>query len=490
MARRPTSMLKQNEIRRLKESGMSVRAISRALNCSRKTVRKYLQNDPPQVITPEISMEAPLWASELDWESIHHEHSVKGVPLNVLWEERVESSQIPVGYSGFWKQYQRRYPDLPKTMVRFFEPGSRVEIDYCDGIDIINPSTGEIIKTHLFVGTLCNSRYTYAEFSLSQKSQDFLSSHVRMFDYFGGAPATLAPDNLKSAVTKAHKYDPDINPAYTQLARYFGIAVTPARVRTPKDKPIAERTIQAFQRWFYYKVRKKRFTSLVELNKSLHEHLKIFNNKKHRIFKRSRQEMFEDESPHLAELPDRPYEVRVHKQATLHHDCHLQFDNNYYSAPWKLRGKKLDVWASDRVIEVFHEGECVAIHNRSTSRGKFRTNKEHYPPEHKAYLEITPGYLRERAKKMGPKVFEVIDTLMKADHPLRYLRRCQGLISLSKKYSGHEINIGCHYALEFEKYHLKFIEEVIKNKKANIDYESQKVNRLPNPHLRGSHFYQ
>jgi len=226
-------MLKQSEIRRLKDSGLSVRAVSRALNCSRKTVRKYLQkNEAVAFSTPHV---APEWVLAIDWGKIHAEHTLKGVPLNVLWEERVEDGKIPIGYAGFWKQYHRKFPNLPKTMVRFFEPGSRAEIDYCDGIDIVNPSTGEILKTHLFVGVLCSSRYTYAEFSLSQKSHDFLNSHIRMFDFFGETPATLAPDNLKSGVSKAHKYDPDINPAYAQMARHFGITVTPARVRTPKN---------------------------------------------------------------------------------------------------------------------------------------------------------------------------------------------------------------------------------------------------------------
>jgi transposase len=488
MARRPTSMLKQNEIKRLKENGMSVRAIARALKCSRKTIKKYLKEQGEAQANQRI--ETPLWAIELDWDEINKDHAVNGVPLNVLWEERNEEGKIPVQYPGFWKQYHKRFPDLPKTMVRFFEPGSRVEIDYCDGINIVNPATGELTKTHLFSGVLCNSRYTYAEFSLSQKSQDFLSSHVRMFNYFGGAPATLAPDNLKSAVTKAHKYDPDINPAYTQLATYFGIVVTPARVRTPKDKPIVERTIQAFQRWFYFRVRKKVFTSLVELNRCLHEHLELFNKKVHRIFKKSRSEMFIEEKPFLKKLPDHPYEVRVHKKATLHYDCHLQFDNNYYSSPWEHRGKSLDIWASDKVVEIFYNSECVAIHSRSTSRGKFKTNKDHYPPEHKAYLEVTPDFLRKKAEKLGPKVSELVDKLMNVDHPLRYLRRCQGLVGLSKKYTGDEINIGCHYALIFEKYHIKFIEEVIKNKRANPDTPELKINRTPNPHLRGVSSYQ
>lgn len=111
-----------------------------------------------------------------------------------------------------------------------------------------------------------------------------------MFNYFGGTAQVLSPDNLKSAVTKAHRYDPTINQAYTKLAEYYDVAVVPARVRTPKDKAIVERTIQIFQRWFYMKIRHKTFTSLVELNQCLKEHLIVFSRKQHRIFKRTREE--------------------------------------------------------------------------------------------------------------------------------------------------------------------------------------------------------
>ena len=154
-------------------------------------------------------------------------------------------------------------------MHRRFRPGERCEVDYCDGIDILDPVSGEIVKTHLFVGALCFSRYTFAEFSLSQSSHDFLDSHRRMFEFFKGVPQVISPDNLKSAVTKTHIYDPDLNKAYVRLGQHYRCAVVPARVRRPKDKAIVERTIQIFQRWFFFKVRHYTFTSIVELNKVL-----------------------------------------------------------------------------------------------------------------------------------------------------------------------------------------------------------------------------
>lgn len=253
--------------------------------------------------------------------------------LCVLWGEEVENGRVPVQYPAFWKQYEKRYPESKVSMHRVFQPWSRAEIDYCDGIDIFDPTTGEILKTELFVGVLCHSRYTFAEFSMSQKSEDFLRSHVRMFEFFGGVPEVVSPDNLKSAVTKAHKYDPVLNPAYTRLAEYYDVGVVPAQVRSPKHKAVVERMIQIFQRWFFATVRHRTFTSLVELNACLREHLEKFNNKIHRIFRRSRSEMFEGEKDFLRPLPENTYEVFVHHRARVHPDCHLAFEKNFLLSP-------------------------------------------------------------------------------------------------------------------------------------------------------------
>jgi transposase len=467
-------MNKQAEILRLKALGLKERAIARTLKASRKTVRKYLQEvQEPQ--PPESSI-------NFTWDEIVKEHTLGDVPLLVLWEELKESEKTDWSYSYFWKQYQKHCPsEREATMVRNHVPGERAEIDYCDGIDILDLATGEITKTHLFVGVLCRSRYTYAEFSFSQKSADFLNSHVRMFNFFGGVPRQVAPDNLKSAVSKAHKYDPDINPAYQRLAHHYQLAVVPARVRSPKDKAIVERSIQIFQRWFFKRVRKRTFTSLIELNRVLHEHLIEFNNRKHRILKCSRAEAFTEEKKALGPLPESEFIVRTHKRCTLHHDCHLQFETNFYSAPWELRSKELDVWASEKTIEIFHESKLVAQHPRSKTQSKFITNKNHYPPAHRAYLEITPQYLLEKAKDGGENVFALIDLLFKGPHPLQHLRRAQGIIALINKYPKERLNQACEQALLLNRPYIRFIEAMAKQP----PYESAKIpKREENPFLR------
>jgi hypothetical protein len=176
--------------------------------------------------------------------------------------------------------------------------------------------------------------------------------------------------------------------------------------------------------------------------------------------------------------------VQTHKRCTLHSDCHIEFEHNFYSAPWKLRGKQLDVWATEKQIKINNNGECVAIHDRKEYRGKYSTDKTHYPPNHQAYLEITPCYLREKASEIGPCTLEVIERLMPKDSPLRYLRKAQGVIGLNKKFTNSELEHGCEKALLFNRFYLKFIEQAIKTKR-DLKTADEQISRTASTHLRG-----
>ncbi len=485
MARKPISMNKITEIQRLKDLGFKERKIARSLKMSRKTVAKYLTAAAP-VLGP------PLAQINFDWADVIQEHTLSAVPLTVLHQELVDSEKTCWTYSYFWKQYQKIAPSSSQaTMARVHAIGERAEIDYCDGINLIDLATGEVIKTQFFVGVLCHSRYTFAEFSYSQKSLDFLNSHVRMFNFFGGTPRQLSPDNLRSAVNKSNRYDPEINPAYQRLADHYKIAVVPARVRRPQDKAIVERTIQIFQKWFYFVVRKRVFSSLLELNKVLADHLEKFNLKKHRLLGCSRSEAFEKERPHLSELPSTEFAVRTHKQATLHNDCHIQFDGNFYSAPWNYRGQQLDVWCCEKRLEIFYNGELLAQHARKLpNRYSHCTNNSHYPPSHKAYLEVSPQNLLVRAKEAGPQVEALVEALLKIKFPLRHLRKVEGILALLKKYSQAELNYACGQALTYNRPVVRFIEALAKSYKGQIETKNETPERGTNQFLRQQELLQ
>ena len=486
--RKRVSLKKSKEIKLLAVLGLSQRQIAKALNIHRRTVERHLVKELSEATG---RARPPSWVGEIDWDEIKAEYS-KGVPGTVLYEEYRERGLVPVTYSNFLRHLKAKLPSkqVDATMRRIFKPGERVEIDYADGIDILDPATGKIVKTELFVGCLCYSRYTFAEFTFTQNSEDFLSSHRHMFEFFEGVPQILTPDNLKSAVTKAHRYDPDVNQAYAKLARHYQCGVVPARVRRPKDKAIAERTIQIFQRWFYFKVRRKTFTSLWELNQCLREALVEFNNKNHRIFRQSRSEMFAFEKQHLKNLPENPYQVQAHKQVTVHPDCHISFDKNFYSVPSKYRGLRVDLWYSKDLIEIYVDSDRVAIHRRSHHHANFVTNKEHYPESHQAYWDVTVKSIRTKASKLGPHISKLIHELLSPPEPLRYLRRCQGIVRLSDKYGKEALDKACELAIRFKKKDTRFIERLLKRSDLLQEKpESRLPERGANPFIRGSEYF-
>jgi transposase len=492
MAPKGLDMKQIEEIKRLRTLGFSSRKISKCLGVHRLTVKRYLDEDgviSTKVVDTLLEAPVPLlaapipWVGHVDWEKVRTD-ALSGVPLKILHGELVASGATAVQYPAFWKQLSRRAPVSLATMVRIFAPGSRAEIDYADGIDVLDLTTGELLETELFVGVLANSRYAFAEFTLTQSSEDFLSSHVRMLEFFDGVPQTISPDNLKSAVSRAHRYDPVLNPAYTRLAAHYGFAVVPARVKRPKDKAIVERTIQIFQRWFFFLVRHRRFTSIAELNAVLREHLTAFNARTHRIFKRTRREMFEEEKACLLPLPAAPYLVAVHERALLSRDCHLHCRGNYYSAPHSLRGQKLEVWITDKTVEIHAEGARVAFHARSRTSGKYVTDKNHYPPACQAYAEEDVVKLRAWASDIGVDTQRLVHGLLSGEHPLQYLRRAQGILNLSRRHSPEVLERASATANLFNQTHVAYLERVILQQRGAV-LEQEGIQRGENPNLRG-----
>ena len=197
MAGNGLKVKKLEEIKRLLNLGFTNRQIAKAINVHRNTVNKYVEQLSTEKSIDEIAkptlVEAPPWTDQIDWENIRSEF-LKGVPLNILHEELYEAGKVSILYNGFWRQAKKRLDLSSVTMIRIFKAGDRTEIDYADGIEIINPITGEIQKTQFFVGVLCQSRYTFAEFTWTQSSSDFLQSHVNMFEYFGGSTQVVSPD--------------------------------------------------------------------------------------------------------------------------------------------------------------------------------------------------------------------------------------------------------------------------------------------------------
>jgi transposase len=408
------SMRKIKEILRLKHDvGLSARQIAKSCSVSRSTVSEYLRRAgaaglswPLDNEMDETSLERflfpelPVTSSVRpvpDWADIHTElRAKKNVTLTLLWEEyKASYPENGYQYSQFCERYGRWQGALDVCMRQAHRAGEKMFIDYCgQTVEVVNPVTGEIRKAEIFVAVLGASSYTFAEATWSQALPDWIGSHQRAFAYFKGVTELLVPDNLKSGVDKACRYEPDLNPTYQDMAEHYGSAVIPARVRKPKDKAKVEAGVLLVERWILAALRNRTFFSLSELNGAIEELLIRLNDKAFKKLPGSRRSQYEAlDLPALKALPASRYEYADWKKAKAGIDYHVEVDRHYYSVPYQLSQKKLDVRITASIIEVFHKNKRVASHCRSYLRGRHTTVPEHMPKSHREYLKWTPERL-------------------------------------------------------------------------------------------------
>lgn len=508
--RKEIGMRKLKELLRLKALGMTQNQTEGALKVSGKTIRKYWSRaDQIALIYSETFTEEDLEKKLIldfgekppadpvnvsDWARLADEVIQSKVGLNILWEEECSAGRFHLSYSQFCRQFARFHKRSASSFHKEYEPGKIGEVDFTDGISILDPKTGELTPTDLFLMVLGASRSTYAEFCLHQDLPTWLDLHTHAFEYFGGVPEATVPDNLKSGVTKACRYEPETNPTYTEYAAHYGFVILPARVRKAKDKPLVERTAQIFQKWFYQKYRYRTFTSLAELNGQLWADLPLFHQMIHRRFGESRQDRFERlEKKALKPLPERHFELSVWQKAKLHPDCHVTFDRCFYSAPYPHRGDYLDVRATSATVEIYRKGVRIAVHVRSRIRGEFKTQKEHLPPEHQAYLEITPQRLLDEAKTIGEATERMLHELLaKRGHPTLGIRSCQGVVRLKGRYGSQRLEAACRRALDYRAITFKAVNQILQrglDQQTEISPDWDRGQRELGSHLRGKEYY-
>jgi hypothetical protein len=342
------------------------------------------------------------------------------------------------------------------------QPGDKVQVDFSDGVWLTDRATGKKTLTQLFLGVLPFSSHVFGEFVLDQKLPTFIGLNERMFSYFGGVTPYLVLDNLKSGVHRAHLYDPDLNPTYCDFANHMGFAVLPARPRKPRDKGSGETHIGVLQRDFYQRVRDQVFYSLEELNAVLRRYLEHLTQEVMKDYGVSRAQRFAAEKQHLKPLPPRCFELSEWRSAKVHPDCHIQVEKNFYSVPFVYVGQRLRVRLSEKMVEVFNE-DCqpLAAHGRLHGTGKFSTFDAHYP-EHKlsvARFEVRHG--QQQAQKLGPNVEKLVEQLFSTAHPLRHLRRVQGILRLVKSHpiTPEALDHACQQAITFNKTRLAYIKD-------------------------------
>lgn len=514
MPRERVSVRKIREILRLhRQAGLSRRQIAASCNLARSTVADYLRRAeaaglswplprglddasleralfPPMPLGGETPRPEPVWAH------VHKEMRRPGVTLALLWQEYKAIHPDGYRYSWFCQHYRRWAAKLDVVMRQEHRAGEKFFVDYAgQTLDIVDPRTGEIREAELFVSALGASGYTYAEATWTQALPDWIGSHVRALEYLGGCPEVLVPDNLKSGITSAHRYEPDVNPTYQQMALHYGMAVIPARVRKPKDKAKAEGSVLLAERWILARLRNQTFFSLAGANGAIAGLREELNARPFQKLPGSRRSLFEElDKPALRPLPADPYEYAEWGKVRVHIDYHVQVDAHYYSVPYQLIGRQLELRLTVRVVELLHKGQRVASHMRCYDpRKRFITNPDHMPKAHRDYAEWTPERMIAWAGKTGPATAAIVErVLVSRPHPQQGFRSCQGLIRLGQKYGEERLEAACQRGVVIGAASYKSIESILKNglDRQPLPQATPAAQPLQHPNIRGARYYQ
>ncbi len=506
-------MRKIREVLRLhNDFGLGQRAIARSCGIGRSTVIEYLWRAGQEKLAwplpaglsdaeLELKLFPPAPVEQIprplpDFTHIHSEliaHKRFNLTLDQLWCEYKEQYPDGYQYSRYCELYRGWLGKRDYCMRQDHKAGEKVFVDYGDGLEIWDKTTGEPVPTHLFVAVWGASNYTYAEAALSQDLASWCGSHRRAFEHFGCVPRVVVPDNLKSAVTKASYYEPEINATYAELAEHYGCAVIPARPNHPRDKPKVETGVLIAKRWILAKLRHRTFYSLAELNAAVRELLEALNNRLLRKLKKSRVELFEAlDRPAAQPLNERPYEYAEWKKARVNVDYHIEVESRYYSVPFRLIREEVDVRLTAGTVEVFRKGELVTAHARSRVPHSYTTKPEHMPLAHQKHLEWTPTRIIEWAGKTGPFTAQLVNRIMAGKaHPEQGYRACLGVLRLGKSYGAVRLEAAAGRALHFNACTFQSVRSILTSGLDRQRYVKQPAQTvLPfHENIRGGQYY-
>jgi len=508
---RPMSQIKQ--LLQLYKQGMKLNTIARSLGISRNTVKSYLQklsllkvdidtllglDDPILEVRFHAGNPAYLdgrfeyFKSRLE----HYESELKRkhVTRIILWQEyRMEQPQ-GYGYTQFCYHLTQQLVARKPTMVLIHNPGEKLFVDFAgDKISYIDPDTGEIIYCQVFVACLPYSDYSFAMAVPSQGIEDFLHALSCALVHFGGVPQVLVPDNLKSAIVKANRYDPEVNRALEDFANHYDFAVVPARVRKPQDKALVENQVKLIYARVYAKLRNQQFFDLHSLNVAI-----IEKNREH-TQTRMQQKPFSREEKFLAEekallqpLPQTPFELKYYRELKVGKNNHvfLALDKHYYSVPFAYTGMQAKLIFTRSIVRIYVKGELVGTHPRNYRQGAYSTIKEHLCSHHQHYLDRSPDFYIKQASKASTVLSQLIELMFNTgQHPEQLYRSCDGLLSLQRKTELVTFEKACRMAIDNQNYSYRFINKILTNK---MTEQPQTTNDKPLPahsNVRGKEYY-
>jgi transposase len=498
------------EILRLRwEAGLSYQAIAVSCRKGQTTVRDYLLRAEAAGLSwplPEgMDEEAleqllfpPTAASsrrrpEPDWATIHQELRRKGVTLALLWQEYKAAHPDGYQHSRFCQLYQQWASGLEPVLRQHYVAGEKLFVDYAgQTVPVVDRHSGEVRQAQIFVAVLGASNFTYVEATWTQGLADWIGSHRRCFEYLGGVPALIVPDNIKSGVTSPCFYDPDLNRSYQKLAEHYGTAVVPARIRRPRDKAKAEAGVQGAERWILARLRHRRFFSLGELNQAIRELLVQYNRRPFQKLEGCRESLFLSlDRPALKALPAQPYEYAQWKKARVNIDYHVEVDRHWYSVPHPLIRQQVEVCLSAHTVEILYKGRRVASHPRSFAPGQHTTVLEHMPRHHREYVQWSPERLIRWAQQTGEATAQLVEQMLASRaHPVQGYRACLGVLRLGRQHGAARLEAACARALALGAISYQSIKSILTHRLEGQPLPATTTHvPIRHAHIRGAHYY-
>jgi transposase len=432
-----------------------------------------------------------------DWGHVHTELRKKAVTLLLLWLEYREEHPDGLGYSQFCNLYVAWRKKVDVTMRQHHKAGEKTFVDFAGmTIPIYDRRTQMVaFEAQLYVAVLGASNYTFAEAFRSQELVCWITAHVHALEYFGGCSELWVCDNLRAGVTRAHRYEPDVNVTYQEMAAHYQMAVIPTRPRRPRDKAKAEAGVLLAERWIIARLRRRRFYSLSEANAAIAECLEALNDKPFKKMPGSRRELFESlERPALRPLPPDRYQFASWKQVTVNIDYHVEFARHWYSVPYQLAGERVWVRASASTIEAFFSNKRVASHLRSYVAYKHTTDPAHMPESHRRHAKWTPSRIVAWAEKTGPASAALVAGILeRRPHPEQGYRSALGIIRLAERYGTARCEAACARALQMSSFSYRSVESILAHNLDGQPLPDPTRPTSPHPHhrnVRGGAYYR
>lgn len=500
MAGKPKQMTDIKQILILHKQGKPKKAIARILGISKNTVKAYLNKIQEGELTvdgllkkEDDKLEAALFAGNPSYKDPRYEYLKErlsyyvgelkkvGVTRHLLWKEYRKSCGDGYGYTQFKHHLNQYMSAQSPSMVLEHTAGEKLFIDYAGKkLSYVDRDTGEVIACQVFVACLPYSDYSFAMVVPSQNISDFTYALSCCLEALGGVPQTLVPDNLKSAITKASRYEPDVNRALKDLANHYGTTVTPARAGKPKDKALVENQVRLVYSRVYARLRDRLFFDLHSLNAAISEKIKDHNQTRMQQKGYCREEKFiSEERATLAPLPEKRFELKYYttlKVAQNNHVCMGQ-DKHYYSVPFAYIGKKVQVRYTRSMVYICSDHKQIAVHVRNYARGTYSTHKDHLCSQHQHYLDRSPAWYLDRAKRSSDELHLLFEHIFRQDkYPEQLYRTCDGLLSLWRKTDQQVFSDACSMAVEHHNYSYQFVNNILNNNMASESHDQEGCN--------------